>query len=240
MQHTNWGGDKPTKPRRGRWSQAEIARFREIYGLRGDAAVARELNRSVSSVRRMAEQVFSAPESSGLWTAEDGRKLKKYLGATTPKVIAKIMSRPVAEVVRQIEMLNTGRIVGPASWTQDESAELKRLYGTRKDEDLSLIFGKPVEALREEAQRLCLAKDKAFVRRITGEAATRMPRWTDSELELLRELYPLEPNLAIAKRLDRSVKSIVSKAHNMGLKKKAERLQQMGQQNVSLRYNRKD
>ncbi|MAE27733.1 MAG: hypothetical protein QF724_09010 [Planctomycetota bacterium] len=239
MQHTNWGGDKPSKPRRGRWSQAEIARFRETYGLRDDASVARELNRSVSSVRKMAEQVFNEPLRSGPWTPLDGKLLKKYLGATTPEVIAKIMARPVDQVRRQIEALGQDRLEGSATWSQEESAELKRVFGTRTDEDLSLIFGRPVQSLLDEAERLCLAKDKAFVRRVTGEATTRMPRWKDSELEILRELYPLEPNLSIAKSLGRSVKSVVSKAHNMGLKKNPERLQQMGQQNVSLRYNRK-
>jgi len=41
--------------RKGRWSQAEIARLREVYGLRDDHQIARELNRTVQSVRRMAE-----------------------------------------------------------------------------------------------------------------------------------------------------------------------------------------
>jgi hypothetical protein len=34
------------------------------------------------------------------------------------------------------------------------------------------------------------------------------------------------------------VKSVVSKAHNLGLKKEAERLREMGRENVSLRYQR--
>ena len=53
---------------------------------------------------------------------------------------------------------------------------------------------------------------------------------------MLRRLYPEEPNLSIAQRLNRSVKSIVSKAHHLGLRKELERLQEMGRQNVSLRY----
>jgi len=65
-----------------------------------------------------------------------------------------------------------------------------------------------------------------------------MPRWTDEELDLLRDLYPRVPNLEIAQKLNRSVKSVVSKAHHLGLKKELERLQEMGRQNVSLRYQR--
>ena len=64
-----------------------------------------------------------------------------------------------------------------------------------------------------------------------------MPRWTTEELDVLRELYATTANLEIADRLNRSVKSIVSKAHHVGLKKDLDRLREMGRQNVSLRYN---
>ena len=87
---------------------------------------------------------------------------------------------------------------------------------------------------------LALAKDKAFLRRIDQKSVTRMPRWTDQELDVLRELYPLLPNLEIAQKLNRSVKSVVSKAHNMGLRKDPKRLRQMGRENVSLRYISED
>jgi DNA-binding NarL/FixJ family response regulator len=64
-----------------------------------------------------------------------------------------------------------------------------------------------------------------------------MPRWNASELEVLRALYPTRSNLEIALELQRSVKSVVSKAHHLGLKKEIERLREMGRENVRLRYN---
>jgi hypothetical protein len=63
-----------------------------------------------------------------------------------------------------------------------------------------------------------------------------MPRWRNDELELLRRDYPVQSNLELARRLGRSVKSVVSKAHHLGLKKSSERLRSMGRENVSLRY----
>jgi hypothetical protein len=65
-----------------------------------------------------------------------------------------------------------------------------------------------------------------------------MPRWDSEAIEKLRQIYPTTPNLEIARQLQRSVKSVVSKAHNLGLKKEAERLREMGRENVSLRYHR--
>ncbi len=229
------GGGRKATPRRGRWSSHEQARLKELWGLRDDAAIARELNRPVQSVRRMAEQLFPPRKKTGPWTAREVQDLKRYLGATNREVISRILGRPVEDVERQI--LELGRIQTDTSWTRGEIAEFKRLYGTRTDEDLALVFGRSLQSVRDLAEECALSKDKAFLRKLHGESSTRMPRWTEAELQLLRERYPKSSNLEIAQDLDRSVKSVVSKAHNLGLKKDRERLREMGRENVRLRYN---
>jgi hypothetical protein len=231
-----WGREKSDRPRRGRWSQAEIARLRELYGLRDDEAIAKDLNRPVASVRKMAEQVFPETKRTGPWTASEVQELKKYLGATSAQVIARILGRPEEEVRSQI--LGLGRIQRDEEWSQEDTAEFKRLYGTRTNKHLALIFGRSEAQIREFAEVLCLAKDKAFLRKLTDRPPTRMPRWTPEEIERLRETYPIHSNLEIAQELNRSVKSVVSKAHILGLKKDRARLQEMGRENVSLRYGK--
>jgi hypothetical protein len=236
LRRTTWGEERSATPRRGRWSQAELARLRELYGLRDEKSIARELNRPVASVRKMALAIFDRAPHTGPWTAGEVQDLKKYLGATTNEVIARILGRPVEEVQQQIGELR--RIQSAGRWTQEEIAEFKRLYGTRTDEDLAVIFGRTLDAVKRLGARYSLAKDKAFVRKLTGSAATRMPRWTKPEVEQLRELYPTVSNLDIAQKLNRSVKSVVSKAHNLGLKKEADRLREMGRENVAMRYKK--
>jgi len=235
VQRPNWGEERSSAPRRGRWSQAEIARFRELYGLRDETAIARELNRSVASVRNMADALFKDPIKTGPWADDEVERLKTYLGATSNKTIARILARPVSEVEARIAELS--KVQRDDAWTQQEINDLKRLYGTRSDESLAIIFGRSLDSVRECAEKLCIAKDKAFLRKESGGAkSTRMPRWKPEELEILRELYPDSSNLEIAQKLNRSVKSVVSKAHNMGLKKDPARLREMGRENVSLRY----
>ena len=236
MRRTTWGNERSTAPRRGRWSQAELARLRELYGLRDERAIARELNRPVASVRKMAEQVFRGAPRTGPWTAKEVIEFKRYLGGTTNEVIARILGRTAEEVTQQIGDLR--RIQQTGRWTQEEIAEFKRLYGTRTDDDLAVIFGRTIEAVKRLGARYCLAKDKAFVRKLTGSSATRMPRWSSEEIETLKEMYPTVANLDIAARLNRSVKSVVSKAHNLGLKKEADRLREMGRENVGMRYKK--
>lgn len=227
-------GGKNVAPRRGRWSAAEVARLKELYGLRDEAAIARELNRPVASVRKMAESICSARPRTGPWTADEVQRLKRYLGVSGPETIARILGRPVEEVTEQVFEL--GRIQQAGRWGREEVAQLKKIYGTRTDKDLARIFGRSEESIQRMAAKYSLAKDKAFLRKLHGESATRMPRWSEDELRLLRDLYPKSSNLDIAQKLGRSVKSVVSKAHNLGLKKDPGRLREMGRENVSLRY----
>lgn len=228
------GNHRTRAPRRGRWSQSDIARLKELYGLRDDAAIARELNRPVSSVKKMAAQVFRGGRKTGPWSAKEVLELKRYLGATTPEVIGKILGRRPEEVSDRI--IELGRIQKSGRWSREEVTQFKRIYGRRTDEDLSCIFGRSVDSIRRMASNLALAKDKAFLRQLDTESHTRMPRWTDEELDLLQNLYPKTRNIDIAKELGRTVKSVVSKAHTLGLKKDPQRLREMGRENVSLRY----
>lgn len=238
MPRTNGGSGRAAGPRRGRWSQAEQARLRELYGLKDDRVIARELNRPVASVRKMAEKLLPRTTKSGPWTAGEAQELKKYLGASPAPKIARILGRPVEEVELKIREL--GRVRIDRSWTREEISEFKRIYGTRTDNDLSLIFGRSTEEIARQARRHALAKDKAFVRKLRGEAATRMPRWSAEELERLEREYPYRPNLELARDLRRTVKSVVSKAHNLGLKKSSDRLREMGRENVSQRYREEE
>lgn len=234
MQGWRWPEEKPAKPRRGRWSAHEVQLLKDWYGLRDNAAIARDLHRTPDAVQKMADIVFRSAKRSGPWTAQEVQALKRYLGASTAEVIAQVLGRDVDEVRGQITEL--GRLQHNGRWTRDEVNEFRRLYGTRSDEDLGLIFGRPVDVVKRLAQRFCLAKDKAYVKKFAGRGATRMPRWSDQELDILRRLYPNTPNLEIARRLNRSVKSVVSKAHHLDLKKDVERLREMGRENVALRY----
>jgi len=102
VRRSSWGTERSTTPRRGRWSQAEIARLRELYGLRDEKSIARELNRPVGSVRKMAEDVFRSAPRTGPWTARELQDLKKYFGGTTTEVIARILGRSADEVQAQV------------------------------------------------------------------------------------------------------------------------------------------
>lgn len=220
--------------RKGRWSFPEIEKLRRLYGFKTDVQIAKELNRTVQSVRRMVGKVFEGELKIGPWTAKEVRELKNYLGAADVDVIAKILRRSDIEVGRKIMELQ-GEI-RERPWTSKDVQQLKRFYGTRDSKDVSVILGRPIARIEAKAAELCLAKDKGYQRRRGSGTPVRMPRWRSEEIEKLTELYPDEDNLAIATQLNRTVKSVVSKAHDLGLKKSDHRLREMGRENVRARY----
>lgn len=219
----------------GRWTEDEIERVRERWGLRSEASIARELGRSTESVRRKAASLFRGATRKGPWAEDELNRLRQHIGATPSEVVARVLGRRVEDVESKIESLARERRSG--RWSREELQLLRRLYGTRTDEDLAVALGRTVASIRRVAKRYALSKDKAFVKRLRGDSATRMPRWTEEELDLLRDLYATESNLEIAHQVGRSIKSVVSKAHQLGLKKDIERLREMGRENVSTRYS---
>lgn len=240
MRGRKWGSDQSDRPRRGRWSQAELARLKDLYGRKTLEQISKELNRPAASIEKMAESLFPQGDKDGPWDADEVEKLKRYLGVCDVKTMARIFGRTPASVKAHLESLDQNQVERP--WTQADLSDLKRLHGTRTDRDIARMFRRPVESVRAKAAELCLAKDKAFVRKIADEnaAPTRMPRWTAEEIATLKEMYAQKSNLEIAQTLHRSVKSVVSKAHSLGLRKDHSRLVEMGIRNVSLRYDRKN
>ena len=173
----------------------------------------------------------SAPRRAAVRGRRGGLELKRYLGAHDDEVIARILGRRWTRCAQQIVEL--GRIQQPGRWTREEIAEFKRLYGTRTRRGPGAHL-RPHASRRCKrlAQRYCLAKDKAFLRKLDGLGGDAHAALGAAGARALRGLYPARANLEIAQQLDRSVKSVVSKAHNLGLKKDAERLREMGRENV--------
>lgn len=109
--------------------------------------------------------------------------------------------------------------------------EFKQLYGSQDDAELAKRFRISRARVRALAQEHCLRKDKRFQRE-SGDSSS-MPRWTEKEVLWLTKHYASKPNLALARHLNRSCKSVMSKASQLGLRKSATRLVAMGRENKS-------
>jgi hypothetical protein len=235
--------------RRGNWSVQELERLRLLLPRRGVAGTAVLLRRSRDSVFRKALAILRVPPRRGAWTASDDERLREAWGAVEPRLLGPMLGRTPAEVVHRAAELRAQVHSGP--WQRGEIAVLKELYGTRHDADLEVSLLRPRDDIAEMATRLCLAKDKRFAAhalevavarterlRANGDPRRPMPRWRDDEVDLLRRIYADADNLAVARRLGRTVTSVANKANLLGLKKSDRLLAEIGRSNVAVRYGR--
>lgn len=225
--------------RRGNWSVQELERLRLLLPHRGVEQTAALLRRSTDSVQRKALDLLRVPQRKGAWTQSDDLQLRQAWGALEPRLLAPMLGRPTGDVRRRADELRRSLRQGP--WSREERRMLKKLYGTRHDEDLEVCLLRDRADIRSVARELCLAKDKRFRAAVQqpkqmGQARSRMPRWTSEEVLRLRELYPDHDNLTVARELGRTVTSVANKAYQLGIKKSAELLADIGRSNISHRY----
>lgn len=225
------------KLKRGNWSTYELERLRALYPKSTDEHVSRLLHRSVASVNRKAREIFGGDQTEGVWTAGDDLRLREGYGVLTLSVLCLVLGRSAYDVEARIDSFKA--VVRTGKWTRSELGLLKRIYGSRFDEDLVVCFSRALEDIREMARGLQLSKDKGFLAR-SDVVSQSMPRWGEDEITLLREGYARVTNLALARELGRSVASVANKANQLGLKKDSDVLREMGRRNVATRYERPD
>ena len=228
--------------RRGNWSVQELERLRALLPQRGVEQTAALLRRSPQSVQKKAQELLRARPRVGPWSNADDELLRRCWGAVDARLLGVMLGRSTVEVRRRVAELRSPGSRGQGPWRRDELRQLKKLYGTRRDEDLEVCLLRSRQEIAVAAQQLCLAKDKRF--RAAEQAADgavlaprpRMPRWTPTEIRRLREIYPDRDNLAVARELGRSVNSVANKAYQLGIRKNADVLTDIGRSNVALRY----
>lgn len=243
--------------KRGNWSVEELMKLREQYGRRPLPQLARELRRTEDTVRLRAEQMFQQewcpddedPETfegrEGPLTDAEREQLRFMVGISDLETMQLVLGRRV-EAIEEV-LLEWSRYRA-GDWDEASIEFLKSTYGTRPDWALATVLGHRVAAIQAKARELCLGKDRSVVSVdlpvlekhvvIQPQAPVRMPRWTREEVDELVQVFPELPNLEIARRLGRSVKSVVAKANELGLRKSKERLREMGRENVMIRHRR--
>jgi len=213
----------------------EVHRLRRLLPDRGLAECARLLRRSMASVRARAVLVMAVDPRRDPWNQGDDTMLRRAWGVLDVRLLGAILGRSAAEVRRRAAALREQ--VSAGAWTREEMQRLRRLYGSRSDDDLELCLGRPRAEIEDMAAVLCLAKDKRAGLSARG-ARRRMPRWTPDQMAELSRIYPDLDNLEVARRLGKSVLAVANKAHQLGLRKTSAVLGTIGRNNVRVRHAR--
>ena len=203
-----------------------------------------------------ADAGHSHTETTRTWSTSEDWILRLTWGTVQAQFIATMLNMSVGEVRHRATQL---RAQQSERWTQTDLQLLRRLYGSRKNEDLEVTLMKSSAQIAGAAKRMNLTKDQSKIsnqkvaldlnknrkkaRSTKGRSKTKssrasMPRWTQAEIEHLRLCYSDHDNQAIAKMLGRSVTSVANKAWQLGLAKSNEQLTKIGRLNVARRHGR--
>lgn len=233
--------------KRGNWSVEDLSRLKNQFGRKPLEQLARELKRTPETVFSRARQLYPQKTRPGKLSRSEENELRVMVGVADLQTMSLVLRRSQEEISRTLERWAYKERKGRFQpW---EIRHLKQCYPCRPDWALVLVHSREIVVLRRKATELGLGRDKRCesvllpgfepIVELYPEAAVRMPRWTAAELRRLRKLYPSQSNLEIARELGRSVKSVVAKASEVGLKKTRRRLRQMGRENVAVRHDRR-
>lgn len=235
----HWPAPRRDPPvRRGRWSRADLWEFESLFGTRPLSEIARRMRRPLATLQKLASTRFPLVQHATVWTLEHEERFTELFGAIDDdlETVARALRVSVARAAEERDARLRGRSARP--WTSEDDAFLKAHYSSRTTFALSVVLSRFEPDIEARAAHFALSKSKTFVARLRGPASTLMPRWTEAQIARLRERYADAPNLELARELRKSIKSVISKAHHLGLKKSAGRLAQMGAENVAVRHHR--
>ncbi|MFA6185997.1 MAG: hypothetical protein WC770_02130 [Phycisphaerae bacterium] len=153
-----------------------------------------------------------------LYTKAEIRRLKQLYPMTHNKDIAKILGRTTASVLSKAKKLGIKkdwaggyRVPQPPQnenpWTKDEIGELRRMYLNLSNGDIAKKLNRTKQAVQAKTRKLKLFgefKEQGLVRK-TGSGVNR---WSDSEIDILKKLYPEKSKDYIAKKLGRTKKAV--------------------------------
>lgn len=151
------------------------------------------------------------------WTRPEIRQLKRLYPMSHNKDLAKIFGRTIMSILSKAKDLGIKkdweggyRVPPPPQnenlWTKEEVAELREMYLNSSDSKIAAKLKRTRQAVQAKAKKLKLFKEfreKGLNRKTNGRN-----RWTDREIALLKELYPVKRRAEIAQQLGRSRRGI--------------------------------
>jgi hypothetical protein len=239
-------GAKPSRAGKP-WVCDEDQRLRSCLGVSSLAVISLVLRRPVLEIVARVEELATKVRS-GDWCSEEVKSLKCLYGSRDDAVLSVILSRPVEEIQEKASEHRLAKSNALLRRLADECTILTAPLVTSGfarstfDGADGARRGAPGGATAGGATAGGGTASGATAGGATARGATaqgRLPRWTGDEVEALKTIYPHKFNVEIAKILRKSVKSIMSKAHDLGLRKSAELLVLMGKTNVEVRYARR-
>ncbi len=184
--------------------EEKLIAYAENYTMKEIAIL---LDRSVSSINGKLKYIgVTAKKSSKFWTPEEIKTLTELASSYEPIEISNLMNKSYESVYYKLQELgikaknNTNRV-----WNEDESNLLLELLTTYSSFEVAAILNRSEEAVVVRAIRL--GYDINMTHR----------RWTSVDDDSLSDLWGSDSVEKIAKKLNRTVSSIINRVYVLKL-----------------------
>jgi DNA-binding CsgD family transcriptional regulator len=166
------------------------------------------LNRSETSVRsKLKNMGLKAKRSDYFWTEEEtNRLLELYKENKNIYEISNIMNKPYGAIQLRLDQIGV-KIYDyeTTTWTEEELNELFELYNNHSIEEIAVIMNKNESSVKYQLSKHGKLKVNSCV------------RWTQEDLEYLKDNWGYLSIQTLMNNLNRSELSICEKAHQLGL-----------------------
>lgn len=153
------------------------------------------------------------------WTEEEEAFLRENFGRLTYGEIAEALKRSKRAVCHKA--FNLGFSADAyVPWKKDDVDFLRRNFASMSSQELAASLRRTVHAVRRKAHKLGLRRDAWSSRPLSRKS------WTQEDEACLLELAKTMSSVEIAKRMERSVASILCRCCRLGIKLPAGRRQQ--------------
>lgn len=199
-----------------KWTQSEDNYLREAFRTVDIGEIARHLRRTQSAVYQRALNTLQLERiihrSRGpRWDARDEELLKQSYGKTPTKQLAAALGRSTPSVHARASLLRFARTTTRRPnipWTEVDERSLLANYGRSTLTEIASMLNRTPVAVRQR-----LYKPRWGVKPRVRHRSV----WSTRDDELLRANYNRIPARSLARELNRTVPSVVNRAHTLGL-----------------------
>ena len=195
-----------------RWTKEEENLLKVYVNKYTNKEIAKILNRTESSVASKLNYMgLRALKSSWFWTEEEEKTLQNLATKHNVDEIALLMNKSYEAIVNKMYELGIKKVLtSNKRWTKEEESYLLELLTSFSNFEVAEILGRSEEAISRKAASLGYKINE------------KHRKWTKEDEVLLMDLWGIKPIEIIAKKLNRTVSSIVNRVYKLGLSSQIE------------------
>lgn len=196
---------------RGRkWTEEEIKFLKDNLGSMSNQEIANALGRNIGSVAAKATKLNVPRKNNRKWTEEDYQFLRDNAATMTNEEIAKALDRNIGSVAKIIPAMGLERKTAYAKWSEKDVAFLKNNAINMSNKQLAKALNRNIGSITAKLSELQLGERENITHK----------KWTEDEVNFLKNNASNMTNKELAKALNRSVGSVSLKVSTMNIPRK--------------------